>query len=55
MTAERDRAIRERDTFAKQFEDLSRLRSTEAETLLTKFKEQAAAVAKGRCILEAIH
>lgn len=47
MTAERDRAIKERDAFAKQFEDLSRLRQTEPEALLAKFKEQTAAVAKG--------
>lgn len=47
MTAERDRMRRERDVFAKQFEELSRLRHSEPEGLLAKFKEQAAAVSKG--------
>jgi hypothetical protein len=49
MTAERDRAVAERKEVAAQFEELSQLRASEAETLLEKFKKQTAAVAKGEC------
>ncbi|ODN76847.1 hypothetical protein L202_05441 [Cryptococcus amylolentus CBS 6039] len=40
VSAERDRLRSQKDTFAKQFEELSRLRSTEAESLLEKYKEK---------------
>ncbi|WVN87828.1 uncharacterized protein L203_103023 [Cryptococcus depauperatus CBS 7841] len=46
MTAERDRLITQRDTFSKQFEELSRLRSSEAEGLLEKYKQKAELHAK---------
>ncbi|KAL1406208.1 hypothetical protein Q8F55_007899 [Vanrija albida] len=46
-----DRLRRERDTFAKQFEELSRLRVTESEAVFEKYKERAAAKAKAQADL----
>ncbi|WOO83720.1 uncharacterized protein LOC62_05G007241 [Vanrija pseudolonga] len=46
-----DRLRRERDTFAKQFEELSRLRLTESEAVFERYKERAAAKAKAQADL----
>lgn len=40
MTSERDRLQSQSDKFSKQFEELSKLRSTDAEALLKKYKEK---------------
>lgn len=48
MTSERDRLRKERDTFAKQFEELSRLRNTASESLYDRYKEKATLQAKGK-------
>lgn len=47
MQAECERLRRERDAWAKQFEELSNLRNSGAEALLLKFKEAAETKAKG--------
>ncbi|KAL7421038.1 hypothetical protein Q5752_003922 [Cryptotrichosporon argae] len=39
--AERDRARKERDAYARQFEELSKLRNTDVEALFARFKERA--------------
>ncbi|CAD6574243.1 MAG: hypothetical protein TREMPRED_001069 [Tremellales sp. Tagirdzhanova-0007] len=41
MTLERDRMRTQRDTFSKQFEELSKTRSTDVEGVLEKYKEKA--------------
>lgn len=48
MTSERDRLQSQSDKFSKQFEELSKLRSTDAEALLKKYKEKTEIQAKGR-------
>lgn len=48
MTSERDRIQSQSDKFSKQFEELSKLRSTDAEALLQKYKEKTEIQAKGR-------
>ena len=47
MTAERDRLRAQRETISKQFEELSKLRKSEAETLFEKYKEKAAVQVQG--------
>lgn len=41
MTAERDRLRTQRDTYSKQFDELSSLRSSESEKLLESYKQTA--------------
>ncbi len=48
MTAERDRLRIQRDTFTKQFEELSKTRSTDIEGVFEKYKEKAGLQAKGK-------
>jgi len=47
MTGERDKLRGQRDGFAKQFEELSKNRSTAVETLFEKYKGKASIQAKG--------
>ncbi|GFZ47185.1 hypothetical protein JCM24511_04928 [Saitozyma sp. JCM 24511] len=46
MTAERDRLRSQRDGFSKQFEELSKLRTTDMESVFDKYKEKTALQAK---------
>ncbi|WVQ81346.1 hypothetical protein IAT38_003469 [Cryptococcus sp. DSM 104549] len=46
VSAERDRLRTQRDTFAKQFEELSKLRSSATEELFAKFRETAELASK---------
>ena len=48
MTLERDRMRTQRDTFSKQFEELSKTRSTDVEGVLEKYKEKAGTHANGK-------
>jgi len=48
MTAERDRYREQRNTYSKQFEELSKTRSTEVESLLERYKENAVVQSKGK-------
>ncbi len=48
MTAERDRLRTQRDAFTKQFEELSKTRSTDIEGVFEKYKEKAGLQAKGK-------
>ncbi|WWD21190.1 hypothetical protein CI109_105674 [Kwoniella shandongensis] len=48
MTAERDRLRTQRDTFSKQFEELSKTRSTDVEGLFEKYKQKAEIQAKAQ-------
>lgn len=47
MTAERDRCKALNDDLAKQFEQLSKLRGTDVESVFEKYKERADMRAKG--------
>ena len=47
MALERDRLKTQRDTFSKQFEELSKTRSTDVEGVFEKYKEKAGLQAKG--------
>ncbi|KAK8844149.1 hypothetical protein IAR55_006943 [Kwoniella newhampshirensis] len=48
MTVERDRLRTQRDAFSKQFEDLSKTRSTDVEGLFEKYKQKADMQAKAQ-------
>jgi len=48
MTSQRDRYRSQRDEFTKQFEELSKLRQTEAEGQFEKLKEKTAVYAQGQ-------
>lgn len=47
VRSENERLKRERDAFAKQFEELSRLRTSESEAVFEKFKARSEEKAKG--------
>jgi hypothetical protein len=46
MTVERERLRSQRDAFAKQFEELSKLRNTDTEAVFEKYKEKVTLQAK---------
>jgi len=48
LTAENERLRKQRDEFAKQFDDLSRIRNTESEKLFEKQKQNTVVQAKGQ-------
>ncbi|KAK4689382.1 hypothetical protein P7C73_g745, partial [Tremellales sp. Uapishka_1] len=48
ITSERDRLKNQRETFAKQFEELSKLRTTDTEALFERYKEKSALQAKAQ-------
>lgn len=47
VSSERDRLRAHRDMYAKQFEDLSRLRNTETEGLFEQYREKVEIQSKG--------
>ena len=54
ISSERDRLRDQRDTFTNQFEELSKQRSTEVESLFERFKEKSGIHAKGQCSIPSI-
>jgi hypothetical protein len=53
VTAERDRYREQRNTYSKQFDDLSKMRNTDVETLFEKHKEVTNVQSKGVCYARA--
>ena len=48
MTSENDRLRKQRDTYSKQFDELSRIRNTDSEKLFDKFKQNVEVQTKGQ-------
>jgi hypothetical protein len=48
LNAENDRLRKQRDEYAKQFDELTRIRNTETEKLFEKQKQNAEVQAKGK-------
>jgi len=47
LTSENDRLRKQRDTFSKQFDELSRIRNTDSEKLFDKYKQNVEVQTKG--------
>lgn len=48
MTSENDRLRKQRDTYSKQFDELSRIRNTDSEKLFDKYKLNVEIQTKGK-------
>ena len=50
LTSENDRLRKQRDTYSKQFDELSRIRNTDSEKLFDKYKQNVEVQTKGQLL-----